>query len=54
MGLAERSDAVIVVASEERGDVTLMHDGEFRQFRSAGEMLTELRTLVAPQLRRSG
>ncbi len=49
MGLAERSDAVIVVASEERGDVTLMHDGEFRRVRSAGEMLTELRTLFAPQ-----
>lgn len=49
MGLAERSDAVIVVASEERGDVTLMHDGEFRRIRSADEMLTQLRTLVAPQ-----
>lgn len=49
MGLAERSDAVIVVASEERGDVTVMHDGEFRRVASAEEMLTALRALFAPQ-----
>lgn len=49
MGLAERSGAVIVVASEERGDVTLIHDGEFRRVDSAGELLIELRTLFAPQ-----
>jgi diadenylate cyclase len=49
MGLAERSDAVVVVASEERGDVTLMHDGAFRRVDSAADMLIELKTLVAPQ-----
>ena len=49
MGLAERSDAVTVVASEERGDVTLMHDGEFRRIDSADELLTQLEKLVAPQ-----
>lgn len=49
MGLAERSDAVIVVASEERGDVTLMHDGESRRIDSAEKMRTELRALFAPQ-----
>ena len=49
MGLAERSDAVIIVASEERGEVTLMHDGGFRRVDSAGEMLTVLRTLFAPE-----
>jgi diadenylate cyclase len=49
MGLAERSDAVVVVASEERGDVTLMHDAEFRRIDSADEMLIELKTLFAPQ-----
>jgi len=49
MGLAERSDAVIEVASEERGDVTVMHDGEFRRVDSAEEMLTGLRALFAPQ-----
>jgi uncharacterized protein (TIGR00159 family) len=48
MGLAERSDAVVVVASEERGDVTLMRDGAFRRVDSAADMLTELKTLFAP------
>ena len=48
MGLAERSDAVVVVASEERGDVTLMHDGAFRRVDSAADMLSELKTLFAP------
>jgi uncharacterized protein (TIGR00159 family) len=49
MGLAERSDAVIVVVSEERGEVTLMHDGEFRRIGSADEMLMGLRALIAPE-----
>ena len=49
MGLAERSDAVIVVVSEERGEVTLMHDGEFRRIGSADEMLMRLRTLIASE-----
>jgi diadenylate cyclase len=49
MGLAERSDAIVVVASEERGDVTLMHDGMFRQVESADAMLIELKTLFAPE-----
>ena len=49
MGLAERSDAVVVVASEERGDVTLMHDGAFRRVDSAADMLNELKTLFTPQ-----
>jgi diadenylate cyclase len=49
MGLAERSDAVVVVASEERGDVTLMHDGAFRRVDSPDEILIELTTLFAPQ-----
>jgi len=49
MGLAERSDAIVVVASEERGDVTLMHDGAFRRVESADAMLIELKTLFAPE-----
>jgi hypothetical protein len=38
-----------VVASEERGDVTLMHDGAFRRVESADAMLIELETLFAPE-----
>lgn len=49
MGLAERSDAIVVVASEERGDVTLMHDGAFRRVESADAMLVELKALFAPE-----
>jgi DNA integrity scanning protein DisA with diadenylate cyclase activity len=49
MGLAERSDAIVVVASEERGEVTLMHDGAFRRVDSADAMLIELKTLFAPE-----
>jgi diadenylate cyclase len=49
MGLAERSDAVVVVASEERGDVTLMRDGAFRRVDSAADMLNELKTLFTSQ-----
>jgi diadenylate cyclase len=49
MGLAERSDAVVVVASEELGDVTLMRDGAFRRVDSATDMLSELETLFTPQ-----
>ena len=40
---------MVVVASEERGDVTLMHDGAFRRVDSAADMLIELKTLFAPQ-----
>jgi diadenylate cyclase len=49
MALAERSDAVVVVASEERGDVTLMRDGAFRRVESAADMLNELKTLFTSQ-----
>jgi uncharacterized protein (TIGR00159 family) len=49
MGLAERSDAVVVVASEERGEVTLMHDGDFQRIGSVDELLMRLRMLITPE-----
>jgi hypothetical protein len=38
-----------IVDFEERGDVTLMHDGAFRRVESADAMLIELKTLFAPE-----
>jgi uncharacterized protein (TIGR00159 family) len=59
MGLTERSDAVVIVASEERGDLTLMHDGTFRQIDSVQELVAGLNDLITtpvatrPRARRS-
>jgi uncharacterized protein (TIGR00159 family) len=47
LGLAERSDAVIVVASEQRAELTLMHDGAFQSIRAAHEMATNLNALFS-------
>jgi uncharacterized protein (TIGR00159 family) len=47
LGLAERSDAVVVVASEQRGELTLMHDGTFEPIRTADEMAAGLKALFA-------
>jgi diadenylate cyclase len=48
MGLAERCDALVVVASEERGEVTLMHDSEFEIVHRSDELLVSLRRLISP------
>lgn len=54
MGLAERSDAVVIVASEERGDLTLMHDGTFQPIDGVEELVAGLKALVtAPAARPS-
>ena len=50
MGLAERSDAVIIVASEERGDLTLMHDGAFQLVDSPQDLVDRLSDLVTMPL----
>lgn len=48
MGLSERSDAVLVVASEERREVTVMHDGTHELASSADPLSDRLRSLIAP------
>lgn len=56
MGLAERCDALVVVASEERGEMTLMCGREIRQMNSPDELAAALRertlpAVAAPRLR---
>jgi uncharacterized protein (TIGR00159 family) len=53
MGLAERCDALVIVASEERGEVTLMHDARFETVRTSAALLDALRTLMPPPPRPS-
>lgn len=42
LGLSERSDAVIVVISEERGEVSLVTAGEFHKIESPSELMSAL------------
>jgi hypothetical protein len=46
LGLSERSDAVIVVISEERGEVSLVTSGEFRRINNPAELIMVLDELL--------
>ena len=46
MGLAERSDALVVVVSEERGEVTLMSGDEMRAMPSEADLTAALNVLT--------
>lgn len=47
LGLSERSDAQVVVVSEERGDVTLMRGGTAQTMRDVDALVATLRTTTA-------
>ena len=46
LGLSERSDAVVVVVSEERGEISLISSGELRIMASAAELISALEDLL--------
>jgi hypothetical protein len=48
LGLAERCDALVVVVSEERGEVTLMHDGKIQRIAEPDELAATLDGLLSP------
>ncbi|MEP7306684.1 MAG: diadenylate cyclase [Acidobacteriota bacterium] len=47
MGLAERSDALVVAVSEERGEVTLVHGGQLRLMADETDLAAALDDLAA-------
>ena len=47
MGLADRSDALVLVVSEERGTVTLLQDGRLREMRDSEQTALTLAQLEA-------
>jgi len=49
MGLSDRSDAIVVVVSEERGEVTLMWEGQAKEIGDADQLHEALQTLVLDQ-----
>ncbi|MDA8428845.1 MAG: diadenylate cyclase CdaA [Geobacteraceae bacterium] len=54
LGLSERTDAIVVVVSEERGEVCLAEAGEFQKVSSSGELVTTLEERVSPVREKTG
>lgn len=48
IGLSERTDAVVVIVSEERGEVSISVAGELRTIKSVEELITILGELISP------
>jgi diadenylate cyclase len=48
MGLAERCDAIVIVVSEERGQVSLAHGGEIATIQAPEDLARRVRELRAP------
>lgn len=51
LGLSERSDAAVVIVSEERGEVSLSVGGELEKLGSSAELYDRLNTLLSPLAR---
>jgi diadenylate cyclase len=54
LGLSERSDASVIVVSEERGEVTLMREGRADVIRSADALVSALASEQPADSRKSG
>lgn len=48
LGLTERTDAIVVVVSEERGEVLLAEAGEFLKLGTSGELVAALEQRISP------